>query len=175
MVTPIIHPVAYQELAMRTFTFVVAALCGTLVIAARARPSDAVLADEVISLERTALDRWGRGDPTGFLDIYAPEITYFDAGVERRVDGLAAMTEYYRPLTGKIKVLRYEMIGAKVQRLGDIAVLTYNLRSEGVQTDGRQTTVRWNSTSVYARTGRRWKVIHSHWSLTSLPCAKAIV
>ena len=67
------------------------------------------------------------------------------------------------------------MIGPKVQRHGDVAVLTYNLRSEGVQPDGKQVTVRWNSTSVYARVGRAWKMIHSHWSLTAHSCAKGII
>jgi uncharacterized protein (TIGR02246 family) len=157
---------------MRTVPVVGVALCGALVIAARARSADAAQADEVVSLERAALDRWGRGDPAGFLEIYAPEVTYFDPGVERRVDGRAAMAEYYRPFAGKIKVPRYEMIDPRVQRRGDVAVLTYNLRSEAVQPDGKEVTVRWNSTSVYARTGGAWKVIHSHWSLTAPPCLK---
>jgi ketosteroid isomerase-like protein len=129
----------------------------------------------VIALERAALDRWGNGDPSGFLETYAPEITYFDAGTERRLDGHAAMAAYYRPFTGKIKIASYEMINPKVQQRADVAVLTYNLRSEGVQPDGKHLVIRWNSTSVYARTGREWKTIHSHWSLTALPCARGIV
>src|SRR5687767_878473 len=32
-------------------------------------------ADEVIALERGALDRWAKGDPQGFLSIYSDEIT----------------------------------------------------------------------------------------------------
>jgi ketosteroid isomerase-like protein len=130
--------------------------------------------DDVIALERAALDRWGAGEPQGFLDTYAPEITYFDIGTEHRVDGRAAMSSYYRPLVGKIKIPRYQMIDPKVQRHGDVAVLTYNLRSEALQPDGKQVTVRWNSTSVYARTGAKWQVIHSHWSLTAAPCLRGI-
>jgi ketosteroid isomerase-like protein len=133
---------------------------------------NATASDEIVARERAALDRWGRGDPQGFLDIYAPEITYFDPGVQRRVDGHDAMTEYYRPLTGKIKIKSYEMTGVKVQQHGDMAVLSYNLQSEAVQADGKQVTVRWNSTSVYARAGNEWKVIHSHWSITAPPCLK---
>jgi ketosteroid isomerase-like protein len=85
------------------------------------------------------------------------------------------MTDYYRPFTGKIKIARYEMIDPRVQRHGDAAVLTYNLRSEAVQPDGTQLTVRWNSTSVYARIGREWKMIHSHWSLTAPPCLRGTI
>lgn len=144
-----------------------------LLVGARPAAADRS-ADEVIALERMALDRWGRGDPTGFLEIYAPEITYFDLATERRLDGHDAMTAYIGPLAGRINIPRYEMIGARVQRRGDVAVLTYNLRSEAVMPDGQPRTVRWNSTSVYARTNRQWKVIHSHWSLTAPPCLRGI-
>ncbi len=160
---------------MRIIYFIVLALSSSLVIAAGARSADPAPADEVISLEQAALDRWGQGDPKGLLEIYAPEVTYFDPGIECRIEGHAAMADYYRPFTGKIKIPRYEMIGPKVQLHGDVAVLTYNLRSEAVQPDGKTATVRWNSTSVYARIGEEWRMIHSHWSLTALPCAKDIV
>lgn len=130
--------------------------------------------DDIIALERAALDRWGAGDPQGFLDAYAPQITYFDIATVHRIDGHAAMTDYYRPLFGKIKIPRYEMIDPKVQRQGDVAVLTYNLRSEAVQPDGKQVTVRWNSTAVYARIDGNWRMIHSHWSLTAAPCLRGI-
>ena len=131
--------------------------------------------DEIIAIESAALDRWGNGDPSGFLEIYAPEVTYFDSGTERRIDGLDAMSEYYRPITGQINIREYEMISPTVQRHGDTAVLSYNLRSEAAQPDGSELTIRWNSTSVYARVGSAWRMIHSHWSLTNAPAARGIV
>lgn len=102
-------------------------------------------------------------------------MTYFDAGTERRLDGLDAMTEYYRPFIGQIKIRECEMITPSVQHHGEVAVLSYNLRSEAVQPDGSELTIRWNSTSVYARIGGAWKMIHSHWSLTNAPAARGIV
>ena len=42
---------------------------------------------EIIALERAALDRWGAGDPSGYLEISAPDVTYFDPFLERRLDG----------------------------------------------------------------------------------------
>lgn len=158
---------------MRGIFLTAVALCAAF-FAARLSRAAPPRADEVIALERAALDRWGRGDPSGFLEIYAPEITYFDIGTEHRLDGHAVMADYYRPLAGKIKVTRYEMIDPKVQRHGEVAVLTYNLRSEAVQPDGKQATVRWNSTSVYALFGGKWKMIHSHWSLTAPPCLRGV-
>ena len=125
------------------------------------------IADEVIQLERTALDRWAQGDPGGFLELYAGDVTYFDPSTDARLDGHRAMTDYYRPWTGRIHVDRYEMITPVVVGGTDLAVLTYNLvnyvtDASGVESVGS----RWNSTAVYRRVGGSWKTIHSHWSLT---------
>jgi hypothetical protein len=62
--------------------------------------------DPVLAMERAALDRWGRGDPLGFLEICAPDVTYFDPLLERRLDGLEALTRYYESLRGKVHVDR---------------------------------------------------------------------
>lgn len=121
--------------------------------------------NRIIAIERTALDRWGKGEPQGYLETYAPEITYFDPGLDKRADGIAAMTSYLTPLTGKIKVDRYEMIGAKVQPLGpEAAVLSYQLISHAIAPNGSPFIVRWNSTKVYRQFGQSWKLVHDHWS-----------
>jgi len=49
------------------------------------------LLEELVALERSALDRWIKLDPQGYLDIQAPDVTYFDPFTERRIDGLDAM------------------------------------------------------------------------------------
>src|SRR2546422_6262251 len=85
--------------------------------------------ETIIALEKSALDRWGKGDPQGYLETYAPEITYFDPAREKRADGIQAMKDYLAPIAGKVKVDRYEMVDTKVQHLGDVAVLSYQLIS----------------------------------------------
>ena len=123
-------------------------------------------ADPIVALERGALDRWGRGDPGGYLDLYARDVTYFDPMRKQRIDGLAALRQALEPIRGLVKVDRYEMITPRVDRAGDVAILTYNLVSHGRGPDGNPTTVRWNSTVVYRQLDRRWQIVHSHWSLT---------
>ncbi len=44
----------------------------------------------LIDMEKAALRRWGNGDPSGFLEITAEDVVYFDPYVERRIDGLPA-------------------------------------------------------------------------------------
>lgn len=36
------------------------------------------LAQKIIDMENSALDRWGKGDPDGFLEISAGDVVYFD-------------------------------------------------------------------------------------------------
>jgi ketosteroid isomerase-like protein len=130
---------------------------------AREQQADA----DVIATERAALERWGKGDPDGFLSTYAPEITYFDPTQERRVDGLPAMTAVLSPVRGKIHIDRFEILNPKVQRYGDVAVLSYNIVNYQKQQDGTERpTTRWNSTAVFRRLDGKWRTIHSHFSYT---------
>lgn len=119
----------------------------------------------IIALERTALDRWGKGDPQGYFEIMGADETYFDPMTEKRIDGRAALKQYIAPFTGKIKIERVEMIDPRVQESGDLAVLTFNLVDYGAQLgDGPKSTARWNSTEVYRRIQGTWEIVHSHWS-----------
>jgi ketosteroid isomerase-like protein len=135
------------------------------------RRSDPVApqSEVIIALERGALDRWGKGDPQGYLELYAPEITYFDPMQEGRIDGKAAMEQLYGPIKGMVKVDSYEMLNPRVQRHGDVALLTFNLASHGRTPKGDPFVVRWNSTEVYARSNGKWSIIHSHWSFIKPP------
>src|SRR5512140_2491832 len=83
----------------------------------------------IISLECAALDRWIHGDPSGFLEICAPDVVYFDPYRERRVDGLEALRRIYDELRGKIFAERFELLNPCVQQVGDAAVLTFNFAS----------------------------------------------
>jgi len=116
---------------------------------------------EIIALERAALDRWGAGDPSGYLEISAPDVTYFDPFLEHRIDGLEALSAWYAPLRGAIHIDRYELIEPKVQVCGEAAVLTFNLVSYS-----GATTMRWNCTEVYRNDPAGWRIVQTHWSIT---------
>ena len=131
--------------------------------------------EQIVMLERGALDRWGKGDPGGFLELYASDISYFDPVVATRIDGHEAMENYYRPWAAKIQIARYEMLNPLVVIDGNIALLTYSMvkyirDADGVESIGS----RWNSSTVYQRRGNAWKAIHSHWSFTCHPAFQAM-
>ena len=126
------------------------------------------LAETIIRIERAALDRWGKGDPGGYFEIMAPEMTYFDPFTKRRVDGMDALREYMAPITGRIQIDRFEMINPQVQLHSDVAILTFNLEDAGKEpSSGKTTTSYRNSTEVYRNFDGTWKIIHSHWSFTN--------
>lgn len=132
------------------------------------------VAAEIIGLTRKALDRWGKGDVEGLLELYDSEITYFDPVQEKRVDGIEAIRKIYSPLVGKIKIDRYEMINPKVQQYSNVAVLTFNLLDDGQQPYGpAKVRVPWNCTQVYRRIAGKWRIVSEHWSYIK-PEAKTI-
>ena len=124
--------------------------------------SNADLTNTILAMERAALDRWGKGDPSGFLEICAPDVVYFDPTRERRIDGRASLSKYYETIRGKVSIERYELLNPLVQRVGDAAVLTFNYVSYG----GAEDAYGWNCTEVYRRSGEGWEIIQTHWSYT---------
>lgn len=121
---------------------------------------DADLSATIIALEKSALDKWNQGDPSGYLDLSADDVTYFDPFTEHRLDGLEALKKYYEPIKGKLVDSKYEMFHPKVIATTNMAVLTFNLNSyEGVKV------YKWNCTEVYRlEPNGQWKIVQTHWS-----------
>ena len=116
---------------------------------------------QIINMERAALDRWGRGDPDGFLEISASEVVYFDPFLPQRIDGLSTLRKYYAELRGKIHIDSYDIVDPLVQVHGDVAILTFGFVSRGGGDE-----MRWNTTEAYRRGEDGWRIIHTHWSFT---------
>ena len=117
------------------------------------------VAEQIIGLERAALDRWGKGDPSGFLEICAPDVVYFDPFLKRRIDGLAELKTHYEGIRGKIQIDRYDLLNPLVQADERLAVLTFNYVSWGNEGESR-----WNCTEAYQKDPSGWRIIQTHWS-----------
>ena len=130
-------------------------------------PVDLIL-NEIIGLERSALDRWIHLDPRGYLDLYSLDVTYFDPFTDSRVDGRDAIRVRMEPMLAMQPPFsnpRYEMLNPQVQQVGGAAVLTFNLVNYGTPLGGQESVLaRWNATEVYGPVDGQWKIIHSHWS-----------
>ena len=90
---------------------------------------DKNISEHIISLEIKALERWNNGDPSGYLELSADDVVYFDPFQEKRLNGLKALTDLYESLRGAVKADKYELIEPLVQASQNMAVLTFNLAS----------------------------------------------
>ena len=116
----------------------------------------------ILGQECRALDQWAAGNPLGYVDIDADDVTYFDdIGAHSRIDGLDTLRTYLAGLIGKIPPHKYELVDPRVQVYGDVAILT--LRYQPSDTDGKPFTA-WKATSVYRRSATDWRIVHAHWS-----------
>lgn len=118
------------------------------------------IATKIIALETAALEKWNKGNPSGYLELYSPDFTYLDPFLEKRLDGFDKIEALYEEMRGKVRVDKYEIIEPVVQATDEMAVLTYNLISYT-----EETVYKWNCTEVYKLVANEWKIIHNHWSL----------
>ncbi len=137
-------------------------LCMSMVsVAAAQTKSDSDAGKEILALEKAAMERWCKGDVEGYLDTSADEVTYFDPGTAKRLNGLPELSKLYRSFAGKFHFDRFEFVDPKIQLSDDVGVLTYNLIA---YVDSKEE--RWNTTMVYQKVKGEWKIIHTHMSPT---------
>jgi hypothetical protein len=121
---------------------------------------DAEIRRLLLAREEAVLDRWDKGDPMGFVGNADESITYFDPGLEYRLDGLKAFSDYLSPARGKIRNPPRKIVAPEVRVFGETALVTYT--DEYDFGDRRSL---WHVTELYRRTSNGgWKLIHSHWS-----------
>ncbi|MBN1264147.1 MAG: nuclear transport factor 2 family protein [Anaerolineales bacterium] len=120
---------------------------------------------EVMELESAAMERYDHGDPWGFTDLSAEDVTYFDTTTVVRVNGLEALKALYKEREGKIFCPVIDFIDPQIRVFGDMAVLVYRFLSTRLNPDGTVShRTPWNCSEVFRRTGGNWRIIHTHWS-----------
>ncbi len=66
--------------------------------------NQANLDETMITLERAVLERRCKGDPFGFVDHAADDVTDFDHVSQARVDGIAALKSHVHRFVGQVDV-----------------------------------------------------------------------
>ncbi len=119
------------------------------------------LAQHIIGLEKSALDKWFKGDTSGYERLWSKRsFTYFDGVVTERIDDHAAIVEFLRTIDGKLFADSYDFRNPRVQFGQDMAVLTYQLFSKTTLID-----MEYNCIEIYQKEDDGiWRVIHSTWS-----------
>jgi hypothetical protein len=116
--------------------------------------------ETILSLEKGAMERWRHGDPMGWAEISAPEVTYVDPDLTKPIVGLEEYTAYLKRFMGSPGYQLSEFLNPKVVVIGAAAILTYNYRSAA----GNKKPTLWNTTEVYFQVDGKWRIAHTHWS-----------
>ena len=67
------------------------------------------LAEHIIGLEKSALDKWFKGDTSGYERLWSKRsFTYFDAVVTERVDDHATIARFLETIEGKLHADSYD-------------------------------------------------------------------
>jgi len=119
------------------------------------------LENKIIKLEKGALDKWFKGDTSGYLNIWSQKsFSYFDGAVEKRVDTYDDVKKLVLAnVEGKLFADKYDFCYPRVQAVEDMAVLTYQLHAKTTLID-----MHYNCIEVYQKESNGWHVIHSTWS-----------
>lgn len=126
-----------------------------------ATEEEQALAARLVDKEKAALDKWFRGDVSGYADLWSKRsFSYFDAVVKERVDSPEEIRNFLKAIEGRRFAVGYEMRAPRVQLSQDMAVLTYQLFA-----DTSLMKMAYNCIEVFRREGDgEWRVVHSTWS-----------
>jgi ketosteroid isomerase-like protein len=128
--------------------------------------------ETILLLEKGAMERWRHGDPMGWAELSAADVTCVGPTMVKPISGIEEYRAYLQPFVGSPGYQVSEFLDPQVAIFGTGAVLTYNYRSAARD---RNPTL-WNATEVYFLLEGNWRIAHSHWSYVyQKPPAKAEV
>lgn len=125
-------------------------------------PEQQKIANEIIALEKAALDKYYKGDMSGYLNLWSKKnFTYFDANTVLRIDKYEEVADFLNKyVAGRMYADSYEFVSPRVQIGADMAVLTYQLHADTTLIE-----MHYNVIEVFQKEDVEWKVIHSTWDL----------
>jgi ketosteroid isomerase-like protein len=132
---------------------------------------DPKVAAEVIAVTRAAWAAEAQGKSIAEQNaVLADDYTEFNADYPVRIDGKAANVALYEAQARSGgKSIAGDMMNAKVQVYGDVAILTYNFVGVVEEKDGKTDNSAAKSTRVYAKIGGQWKLVHANFAPVATP------
>ena len=118
------------------------------------------LADHIIGLEKTALDKWFNGDTSGYRQLWSKKsFSYFDGANLHRIDDHKTICAFLDTIEGQLHADSYDFCCPRVQFGKDMALLTFQLYSKTNLID-----MKYNCIELYQKENETWRVVHSTWS-----------
>jgi ketosteroid isomerase-like protein len=129
----------------------------------------AAVSKTLIELEKTYNERFRVGDPGGYLEGFADEVSYFDPILKDIVVGKEKTVAWLSSIYSNPNIVRSEYLNPQVHvgDSGDFAVMGYNLKTYVLDEDGKEKLLRaWNATHGYRLVDRQWLIVHSNWAFS---------
>jgi ketosteroid isomerase-like protein len=155
----------HLSLIVVLFVLSVCGICAVAASNAAAETSQQAIAAQIIAREKAAFDAWQKKDKAFWADYLAEDATaFFSQSPYLESDPKTNFLPKFEQYTEMMKTLDFQMYNPRVQTYGDTAILTYNASST-VNFAGRTMSYTSKVTSVYAKQGNTWRVVHTHESM----------
>jgi ketosteroid isomerase-like protein len=115
---------------------------------------------QILRAEREQADAINRGDIPAAARMFDPSFVGFSSTRHERIRGLSALKNTFHHYFKQTPRMSYRIEKPQVHVSGGTAVATFywsvNL--------GKGRIIRGRGTHVFAKKGRRWRVVHEHFS-----------
>lgn len=121
----------------------------------------------LVEFEKSIQWQWSSGDPTGYMDALAEDITYVDTLAERFIVGRDAVRAHFKRIHSDAGIIRQEYLDEIARPISDregLLVFTFNTYQRG-ENGEEQLFLSWNMSLIFRKEGDGWLMTHGHLSL----------
>ena len=111
-------------------------------------------------LERQQVTDFNRRDLRALVRPFGPGFAGFSSTKHKRISGRAALKKTFQHYLRQSPRVRYTLSQLRVQNLGKTAVASFYW----TVTLGKRRRVHGRGTHVFLRRGRKWRIVHEHFS-----------
>lgn len=133
--------------------------------------------ESLVEFEKSIQWQWSSGDPTGYMDALAEDVTYFDPLAEHLLVGREAVREHWKRIYADADITRQEYLNETARPISDDEVLlVFNFNTYQQDDDGEEKLfLSWDMSLIFRKTDGKWLMSHGHlslrnaWDLESIP------
>ncbi|MEU0163004.1 SgcJ/EcaC family oxidoreductase [Streptomyces sp. NPDC006261] len=121
----------------------------------------------LVEFEKSIQWRWTSGDPTGYMDALAEDVTYVDPLAENFAVGREAVRAHFKRIYADAGLTRQEYLDESARVISSdevLLVFTFNTYQPD-DNGGEKLFLSWNMSLIFRKTDGEWLLSHGHLSL----------
>ncbi len=126
--------------------------------------------ESLVEFEKSVQWQWSSGDPTGYMDALAEDVTYFDPLAEHLLVGREAVREHWKRIYKDAHITRQEYLNevARPSVKGDEVLLAFNFKTYKQDDNGEEKLfLSWDMSLIFRKIDAKWLMVHGHLSLSN--------